>query len=82
MDGGKYEEGSVRWLQSNRSIELFDNLFVNYTPDYLRHDVSPLVAFSVGITVANSFEHNVEARLDWIYTSLNTVDTRVSLICL
>lgn len=80
MDNGRYEEGSVRWLQSGRSIELFDNLFVNYTPDYLRHEVSPLVAFSVGITVANSFEHNVQTRLDWIYTSLDTVDTRVSSI--
>jgi hypothetical protein len=78
MNDGKYEEGSVRWLQSSRSIELFDRLFVNYTPDYLRHEVSPLVAFSVGITVANSFENNVQARLDWIYVSLDTIDTRVS----
>jgi hypothetical protein len=78
MDEGKFEEASVRWLQSGRSIELFDKLFVNYTPDYLQNAVSPLVAFSVGITVANSFEHNIHARLDWIHTALNTVDTRVS----
>jgi hypothetical protein len=78
MNEGKYEEGSVKWLQSSRSIELFDRLFVNYTPDYLRHEVSPLVAFSVGITVANSFENNIQARLDWIYVSLDTIDTRVS----
>lgn len=78
MEGANYEEASVRWLQSGRSVKLFDKLFINYTPDYLRHEVSPLVAFSVGITVANSFTNNAEARLDWIYTSLDTVDTRVS----
>ena len=78
LNGGKFEEASIRWLQSDRSVQLFDEVFVNYTPDYLDHAVSPLVAFSVGITVANSFEHNVHTRLDWIYTSLNTVDIRVS----
>jgi hypothetical protein len=82
MDTNKYEEGSIRWLQSKRSVELFDEVFVNYTPDYLRHEVSPLVAFSVGVTVANSFENNAQARLDWIYTSLDTVDIRVSPISL
>lgn len=75
MDEGNYEEGSVKWLQSSRAVELFDQLFINYSPDYLRNEVSPLVAFSVGITVANSFEQNVQARLNWIYTSLNTIDT-------
>ena len=81
LDGKKYEEGSIKWLQSGRSVELFDKLFVDYTPDYLRTEVSALVAFSVGITVANSFEQNVQARLDWIRVSLDTVDIRVSLEC-
>jgi hypothetical protein len=78
MDESKFEEASVKWLQSGQSVGLFDKLFINYTPDYLQTAVSPLVAFSVGITVANAFEQNVHARLDWIYTSLNTVDTKVS----
>lgn len=78
MNEGNYEAGSVRWMQSNQAVELFDKLFVNYTPEYLRTQVSPLVAFSVGIAVANSFETNLKARLDWIYTSLDTIDTRVS----
>ncbi len=80
MNEGNYENGSVKWMQSNHAVELFDRLFVNYTPEYLRSQVSPLVAFSVGIAVANSFETNLKARLDWIYTSLDTIDTRVSAI--
>jgi hypothetical protein len=78
MNEGRYEEASIRWLQSKHQVALFDNLFVNYPSDYLRSAVSPLVAFSVGITVANSFQQNIAARLEWIYTALSTVDTRVS----
>jgi hypothetical protein len=78
INTGKYEAGSIKWLQSNQAPELFDKLMVNYTPDYLRHEVSPLVAFSVGISVSGSFETNLEARLDWIFTALDTIDTRVS----
>lgn len=80
MGEGRFEEASIKWLQSAHSVELFDKLLVNYTPDFLQNGVSPLVAFSVGVTIANSFERNVQQRLEWIYTALNTVDTRVSFM--
>jgi hypothetical protein len=78
MNHGKYEEASIRWLQSSKPIELFDKLFVRFTPDYLATDVSPLVAFSVGITVGNSLSTNTARRLDWINAAFEAVDLRVS----
>jgi hypothetical protein len=78
MNDGKYEEASIRWLQSSKPIELFDKLFVRFTPDYLATDVSPLVAFSVGITVGNSLSTNTARRLDWINAAFEAVDLRVS----
>jgi hypothetical protein len=78
IDNGNFEDGSVKWLQSKQPIELFDKLFVKYTPEYLRNEVSPLVAFSVGIAVSSSFETNLQARLEWIYVSLDAIDTKVS----
>jgi hypothetical protein len=77
MDGGRYEEASIRWLQSSKPVELFDKLFVRFTPDYLATDVSPLVAFSVGITVGNSLSTNTACRLDWINAAFEAVDLRV-----
>ena len=78
MDDGRYEEASIRWLQSSKPVELFDKLFVRFTPDYLATDVSPLVAFSVGITVGNSLSTNTARRLDWINAAFEAVDLRVS----
>ena len=78
MDEGKYEEASISWLQSSKPVELFDKLFVRFTPDYLATDVSPLVAFSVGITVGNSLSTNTASRLEWINAAFEAVDLRVS----
>jgi hypothetical protein len=82
MEDGRYEEASIRWLQSAKPVELFDKLFVGFTPDYLATDVSPLVAFSVGITVGNSLSTNTARRLDWINAAFEAVDLRVSTRCL
>ena len=78
MEQRKYEEGSIKWLQSSQSAKLFDDLFVRYTPDYLATDVSPLVAFSIGVTVANSMSVNTQRRLEWIDAAFDTVDFHVS----
>ena len=78
MDAVQYEEASIRWLQSSKPVELFDKLFVRFTPDYLATDVSPLVAFSVGITVGNSLSTNTARRLDWINAAFEAVDLHVS----
>lgn len=78
MEQRKYEEGSIKWLQSSQPVKLFDDLFVRFTPDYLATDVSPLVAFSIGVTVANSLSTNTEQRLQWIDAALDAIDFKVS----
>lgn len=79
MDGGRYEEGSIKWLQSTQQIELFDNLFIHYTPEYLATDVSPLIAFSIAVTIGSSLNTNTARRLEWIAAAFNAVDLQVSL---
>ncbi|KAK5058567.1 hypothetical protein LTR84_010830 [Exophiala bonariae] len=74
MDAGRYEEGSIRWLQSSQPIELFDQLFIHYTPEYLATDVSPLIAFSIAVTLGNSLNSNTARRLEWIAAAFNAVD--------
>lgn len=78
MLNAKYEEGAIRWLQSPRQADLFDRIFVRYTPDFLVMDVSPLVAFSVAITVGSSFSTNTSRRLAWIDSAFRAVDFDVS----
>ena len=80
MLDAKYEEGAIRWLQSARQADLFDRIFVRYTPDFLVTDVSPLVAFSVAITVGSSFSTNILRRLAWIGAAFRAVDFNVSLL--
>jgi hypothetical protein len=74
MNDGRYEEGSIRWLQSKYPVELFDDLFINFTPEYLSTDVSPLIAFSIAITIGNSLATNTARRLEWISAAFNAVD--------
>ena len=78
MHQGKYEEGSVKWLQSEHTTELFDQVFVRYTPEYLATDVSSLVAFSVAVTLANALSTHTTRRLDWMEAALAAVDLEVS----
>lgn len=78
MDEGRYEEGSVKWLQSAQPTELFDRLFVRFTPEYLATDVSSLVAFSIAITVANSLSTNLVRRINWMNAAFAAVDLQVS----
>ena len=79
MQQGKYEDASIKWLHSTQEqqVALFDNLFVRFTPEYLASDVSPLVAFSVGITVGVSLQTNTFGRLEWIFAAFNSVDLQV-----
>ncbi|EXJ93344.1 hypothetical protein A1O1_01736 [Capronia coronata CBS 617.96] len=74
MNEGRYEEGSIKWLQSSQPVELFDKLFIHFTPEYLATDVSPLIAFSIAVTVGNSLTTNTARRLEWIVAAFNAVD--------
>ncbi|KAF3483524.1 uncharacterized protein GIQ15_02848 [Arthroderma uncinatum] len=73
MTDGKYEEASIKWLQSSQQAELFTNLFVNFNPSYLA-TLSPLVALSVSAAVTSSMESNVMDRLNWLQQVLRTVN--------
>lgn len=77
LDDGRYEEASVKWLQSNQQSELFDRLFIRFTPEYLETDVSPLIAFSIAVTIGNSLNTNIAQRLEWILAAFNAVDLTV-----
>ncbi|KAK5194075.1 hypothetical protein LTR99_005694 [Exophiala xenobiotica] len=74
MNDGHYEEGSIKWLQSSQPVELFDKLFIQYTPEYLATDVSPLIAFSIAVTIGNSLTTNTARRLEWVLAAFNAVD--------
>ena len=82
MNEGRYEEGSIKWLQSTQPVELFDNLFINFTPEYLATDVSPLIAFSIAVTIGSSMTSNTLRRLEWIFAAFNAVNLSVSVYLL
>ncbi|PSK51627.1 hypothetical protein B9Z65_2894 [Elsinoe australis] len=73
MKEGRFEEATIRWLQSSRQAELFDRLFVRVNPQYLQK-LSPLVKLSVSAAVSTSFEQNVDQRLDWLGIILSSTD--------
>ncbi|KAL3466542.1 hypothetical protein BJX64DRAFT_230809 [Aspergillus heterothallicus] len=73
MRQGRYEEGSVRWLQSEQQAYLFDSLFVRLDPAYL-NTLSPIVALSVGVAVTSSLQTNANERLSWLEVVLQTVN--------
>ncbi|PLB45420.1 hypothetical protein P170DRAFT_512118 [Aspergillus steynii IBT 23096] len=70
---GRYEEGSVKWLQSEHQADLFNNLFIQLSPSYLTN-LSPIVALSVGVAVTSSLQTNVTERLAWLDVVLQTVN--------
>ncbi|KAJ9604524.1 hypothetical protein H2200_010637 [Cladophialophora chaetospira] len=74
MNDGRYEEASIKWLQSTQPSELFDKLFIHFTPEYLSTDVSPLIAFSIAVTIGNSLTTNTAQRLEWISAAFHSVD--------
>ena len=73
MTAGRYEEGTIQWLQSERQGELFDKLFVRINPQYLQR-LSPLVSLSVSAALTSSFEQNVDERLQWLSAVLSTIN--------
>ncbi|KAF2711019.1 hypothetical protein K504DRAFT_376668 [Pleomassaria siparia CBS 279.74] len=73
MAEGNYEQGTMQWLQSSRSAELFDTVFVRCNPAYLNR-VSPLLALSTGAVVTEALELNLPERLVWLDVVLKSVD--------
>lgn len=78
MASGHYEDASIKWLNSEYQGQLFDKLFIRFTPEYLSTDVSALVAFSIAVTVSKRMDTNVERRLEWVNAAIDAVDFNVS----
>jgi hypothetical protein len=74
----RYEDASIKWLNSPYQVDLFDNLFIRFTPEYLATDVSALVAFSIAVTVSKDMDTNVERRLEWVRSAIDAIDSKVS----
>ncbi|PVI08626.1 hypothetical protein DM02DRAFT_607998 [Periconia macrospinosa] len=73
LSEGKFEQGTMLWLQSPRSDSLFDTVFVLCNPQYLDH-VSPLLALSTGAVVTNVLDRNLAERLLWLAAVLKNVN--------
>ncbi|PWY78455.1 hypothetical protein BO94DRAFT_177960 [Aspergillus sclerotioniger CBS 115572] len=73
MSQGRYEEASVKWMQSSQQADLFDNLFVRMNPSYLT-SLSPIVGLSVGVAVTSSLQTHVMERLAWLEVVLQIVN--------
>lgn len=73
---GNYEQGTMQWLQSQRTEELFDAIFVRCNPGYLQQ-VSPLLVLSTGAVVSEPLDRNLEQRLAWLDAVLQSVNPRV-----
>lgn len=75
MDEGKYEQGTMAWLQSQYTSELFDQVLVKCNPAYL-NQVSTLLALSTGAVVTEKLDTNLIARLVWLDAVLSNVNPR------
>ncbi|KAF2264288.1 DAO-domain-containing protein [Lojkania enalia] len=73
MSEGNFEQGTMLWLQSNRTSQLFDTVFVRCNPAYLSQ-VSSLLALSTGAVVTESLDHHLMERLIWLEAVLNNVN--------
>jgi WD40 repeat protein len=76
MAEGKYEEGTMQWLQSRRTTEIFDQVFVRCNPAYLRQ-VSPLLALSTGAVVSDALDRSLPERLVWLDAVVTSVNPNV-----
>ncbi|KAI8943740.1 hypothetical protein NX059_001720 [Plenodomus lindquistii] len=73
MSNGDFNQGTMQWLQSSRSAELFDEVFVRCNPNYLTQ-MSPLLILSTGAIVSGALESNVPERLNWLETVLRSIN--------
>ncbi|KAJ5540705.1 hypothetical protein N7494_005781 [Penicillium frequentans] len=69
----QYHEAIVKWLQSARQAEIFDNYFCQTNPSFLAQ-LPAIVVLSAGVAVTASLQQNISARLHWLEVSLRNVD--------
>lgn len=58
-------------------MELFDQIFVNYSPRQILTQVSSLVLLSIAATVTVSLKTNVVQRMDWLEIALHLINPKV-----
>lgn len=73
LSNGDFARGTMQWLQSSRSGELFDEIFVRCNPSYLTQ-MSPLLILSTGAIVSAALERNLPERLNWLETVLRSIN--------
>lgn len=73
LSNGDFARGTMQWLQSDRSAELFDEIFVRCNPNYLTQ-MSPLLILSTGAIVSAALERNLPERLNWLETVLRSIN--------
>jgi hypothetical protein len=69
----KYEQGTMAWLQSQYTSELFDQVLVKCNPSYLEQ-VSTLLALSTGAVVTEKLDTNLIGRMIWLDAVLSNVN--------
>ncbi|KAJ5264038.1 hypothetical protein N7505_007959 [Penicillium chrysogenum] len=75
INTGHYEQGTIKWLQSNQQADLFDNFFVHISPAYLSR-LSAIVMLSVAVAVTTTMQTNIGQRLHWLEVVLQNVNPR------
>ncbi|KAJ6128406.1 hypothetical protein N7471_009623 [Penicillium samsonianum] len=75
INTGHYEQGTIKWLQSNQQADLFDNFFVHISPSYMSR-LSAIVMLSVAVAVTTTMQTNIGQRLHWLEVVLQNVNPR------
>ncbi|KAJ5317241.1 hypothetical protein PENANT_c045G02980 [Penicillium antarcticum] len=73
INTGHYEEGTVKWLQSDQQADLFDNFFVRVSPAFLSR-LPAIVLLSVAVAVTSTWQTNIGQRLHWLDVVLQSAN--------
>ncbi|KAI4285698.1 MAG: hypothetical protein L6R38_000436 [Xanthoria sp. 2 TBL-2021] len=70
---GRYEEGTIQWLQSEHQNYIFDGFLARLDPSYL-NELSPLLNLSVSAAVTSNLETTLSERLSWLESVFATIN--------
>ncbi|KAI1330649.1 hypothetical protein F5Y16DRAFT_339788 [Xylariaceae sp. FL0255] len=73
MERGEFESGLIRWIQSERKHEIFDEYIVKFNPSFMR-DMPALVSLSVASVVAENLDGALlREKITWVEMVLNSL---------
>jgi hypothetical protein len=78
LNAGRFEDATMKWIQSSQQADLFDHVFIRMSPDYLPR-LSTMLMLSVAVAVTSSLQTNVAQRLNWVNIILNSMNVAVRL---